>query len=462
VRQLVNAMIVAAEPEGITRGSVIQAWTAKTQSITTTLQALRDQTSPGTLQVAPSGLATNQISPLLPGIADIYVGSLDLPYYQIAATSPNDAAAITGFWQGPGGSTLTRFNPLPVERSTQTVPVLMTLPNASSGLTQPENGWPIALFVHGLTADRTNILGIADSMAQAGFAVIGIDLPLHGVTDPANPLMGNERTFDLDLVNNDTGAPGPDGIIDGSGTHFFSPQFLLATRDNLRQGVADLLVLSASLDSIAGVTLNTSSKALIAHSLGGALATPLLALDDSFTSTTLGMPAAGLTRTLVDSGSFGPPFLAGLAAAGLNQGTPEFEQFITAAQAVVDSGDAINYATTAAVNSPIHLIEVVGNGSDVPPDQTVSNSIATAPLSGTEPLARLLGLDPANPTSASISGSGIVQFIAGSHSSLISPAASLAATVEMQTQVATFAASGGTSLVITDTSVIRGAGTSGN
>ncbi|MBX2823450.1 MAG: lipase, partial [Gammaproteobacteria bacterium] len=271
-----------------------------------------------------------------------------------------------------------------------------------------------------------------------------------------------ERTFDLDLVNNDTNAPGPDGQIDSSGTHYYSPQYLLATRDNLRQSVADLFVLNASLDTAAGVSLNTAKKTLIGHSLGGTTATVFLAFEDSITATTLGMPAAGLTRLLINSPSFGPALLAGLSAAGLEQGTAEFEQLVTAIQTAIESGDAINFGAAAAANSPIHMIEVVGDGADVLPDQTVPNSVATAPLSGSNPLARALGFDPANPTSVSSSGSALIQFIAGDHGSLVSPAASLAATVEMQTQMATFSATGGASLPITDTSVIRGAATGGN
>ena len=39
-------------------------------------------------------------------------------------------------------------------------------------------------------------------------------------------------------------------------------------------------------------------------------------------------------------------------------------------------------------------------------------------------------------------GSGYVNFVAGDHSSLLSPASSAAATVEMQTEVATFTVTG--------------------
>ncbi|MEJ1960545.1 MAG: hypothetical protein WDO56_02915 [Gammaproteobacteria bacterium] len=50
-------------------------------------------------------------------------------------------------------------------------------------------------------------------------SVVSIDLPLHGIggaTAAANPFYdaANERSFNLDLVNNDTLASGPDGKID--------------------------------------------------------------------------------------------------------------------------------------------------------------------------------------------------------------------------------------------------------
>ena len=75
-------------------------------------------------------------------------------------------------------------------------------------------------------------LAVVPALAQAGFVTIAIDLPLHGVSaDTANPtnpmnllyknqafsgtpaaaLVTGERTFDVDFINNSTGAAGPDG-----------------------------------------------------------------------------------------------------------------------------------------------------------------------------------------------------------------------------------------------------------
>src|SRR5699024_11958342 len=75
--------------------------------------------------------------------------------------------------------------------------------------------------------------------AEAGIRdrnVTGVQTCALPISDQTSPLyIGNtpfaaaamERTFDLDLQNNDSGAPGPDGIIDDSGAWFINLQSLL-------------------------------------------------------------------------------------------------------------------------------------------------------------------------------------------------------------------------------------------
>ncbi|MEM7259823.1 MAG: lipase, partial [Pseudomonadota bacterium] len=440
VRLLTNSILAAVAAEGVDASTVVQAWSFKTQSITPVMQAVKSASSAAAIAIAPTGLNTSNVVESLPGIADIYIGTIDLPYYRTAPANANDPAGITSFWQTADGGNVTRFNPTPVATSVQTVPVLMTVPNAASGNVVPANGWPVTIFVHGVTSDRSAMIAIADAMAQAGFAMIAIDQPMHGITDATSPLFAantpfeeTERTFDIDLVNNETGAPGPDGLADSSGRHFYSPLYLLATRDNLRQSVADLFVLSDSIANITTVPVDASRKSVIGHSLGGAAVTPFLAFDTTISAATLGMPAAGLVGTTISSESFGPAIIAGLAAAGVEEGTADFEAFKVAAQTVVDSGDAINFGAQAAQNVPIHMIEVIG-------DTTVKNNVPGSPLVGTDALARVMGLPQ---TSADTTESAIVKFTAGNHVSLLSPEASLAATLEMQAQTAAFAASNG-------------------
>jgi hypothetical protein len=51
--------------------------------------------------------------------------------------------------------------------------------------------------------------------------------------------------------------------------------------------------------------------------------------------------------------------------------------------------------------------------------------------------------------------SGIVRFTAGGHSSLFNPAINPAVTQEMQRQTVTYAASAGSTILITDTTVVQ-------
>lgn len=451
VRQLTNAMF-AAVAEEVDTSTIVQAFSFKTQSITPVMQAVKSASSAQPITIAPTGLNTKNVNDALAGIADIYIGTLDIPYYRTAPANANDIAGINSYWQGQADSPLTRFNPTPVAKSVQTIPVLMTVPNANSGNAVPDGGWPVTIFVHGITRNRSDLLAVADSLAQAGIASIAIDLPMHGITDDTNslsaavsPFNDTERTFAIDLVNNESGASGPDGIVDDSGRHFYSPLYLLATRDNLRQSAADLMVLSASIANITAVQVNSSRKTIIGYSLGGAAATPFMAFADSINAASLAMPAAGLVGTTIASEAFGPAIIAGLSASGIEEGTAAFEQFKVAAQTVVDSGDAINFGAMAAQNMPIHITEVIG-------DTTVPNAVAGAPLVGTSALARVMGLAA---TSQDTTESAIVRFTEGDHGTLLSPESSLAATVEMQTQIATFAASSGGLIKVTNADVVQ-------
>jgi hypothetical protein len=119
-----------------------------------------------------------------------------------------------------------------------------------------------------------------------------------------------------------------------------------------------------------------------------------------------------------------------------------------AAQQVIDPVDPINYGFASLTNS-ILLHEVIG-------DTVVPNSVPGAPLSGTEPLIRVLGLETIVATTTDPDGiRGAVRFIEGNHGSLLDPSASRDATVEMQGQMASMLVSGGTTVVVSDTSVIR-------
>jgi len=470
VQQITRSHLAISDAIGVPSDSVVLSWTFNVQSIRETLQAVKDNTTAQPFFAAKfAGATTSTLNPAAAGKADIWNGTLDIPYFQTAVGDGGASDALDGFWTGPEGSLLTRFNPMPVATGTETIPVLISVPNATSaqGGVMPAEGWPVAIFQHGITQDRTNLIAIADSMADAGFAVVAIDMPMHGIVSSENPLNAaatpypndRERHFEIDAANNsDPADQNPDGQIDASGSHFYQLTNLANSRDNLRQAVSDLLVLSASVGGVQkanpedpAILFDTSRKAFIGHSLGGIVGSVYLSYDDTINSATLAMAGSGIARLLAGSENFGPVINGGLAANGAPVGSPQYDQFLLAAQTLIDSGDPANHMQALAIaGTPIHFIEVIG-------DATVPNAVAGAPFSGTDPMAALLGLQPVSTTT---NGGGLVRFTAGGHGSILDPTASLEATVEMQTQMAVFAATNGTVLQITDSSVIEQPGAS--
>jgi len=498
LRQLVNFQEAAAAGAGIPRENIVLSWVATTQSITPVMQTLRAITQPGAVVLAPTGLNIQQAIPSLPPIADIVVGFIDLPYYLEAPSTQNPTAPLTTFWKGAACGTvaacggalgannpstfLTFLNTRPLATGTVRVPVLMTVPNAASGRTKPANGWPLVIFQHGITRNRSDGLAISATLASQGFAMVSIDQPLHGIT-PADTALApfrvnntpffaagtRERTFDVDFVNNATGAPGADGNPDASGTHSINLSSLLTSRDNNRQAIADLFVLRASVpnmsvDGDATGDFDNSNVSFVGQSLGSMVGTGFVAFEPTVNVAVLSVPGGGIAQLLNGSPTFGPVIRAGLAGNGVIAGTSAFDRFMGAAQQVVDSADPVNFAGFAA-NKRILLHEVVGGGALTGggtslPDQVIPNAVAGAPLAGTEPLIRAFGFASITGTTANAAGvRGAVRFIQGNHGSILQPGAAtaeaLAATVEMQGQMASFLVSGGTAVQVANPTVIR-------
>ena len=458
---LIANMEAIAASQGVDKDKIILTWSFTTQSISPVLSTLASNATAGAIVIAPTGKTTNDISTVLPGIADVSIGTLDVPYYLERPSAANPVAPRTGSWKGAGNSSLTRFNTTPIANSTLTTPVIMTTPNANSGQTMPNAGWPIVIYQHGITRVRTDMLGYADAMAQAGFAVIAIDLPLHGITDSTSPLHADntpfpndvEPTFGIDFLDNTSGAPVPDGIVDGSGDNFINLTNLLTSRDNIRQGVANLLVLRQSLKDIPNIDANRVG--FVAHSLGGVVGVPFLGVEGKSLPSSLVTTGASISTILKDSAVYGPIVKGGLAALGVTG--DNYSKFLLGAQWILDSADPVNYAMDAADIHPIHLIEVVGDGgADHLADLTVPNS-------STEILAGLVGAtaasDPVN--AVSVGSPKIVRFTQGHHSTILDPTRGAPAGTtylnvytEMHSQLVKFQANNGTAVVISDDSII--------
>ena len=404
----VSEAVVAASDADIEVSDIIQSWSFTTQSTGDVLEQVRTDIRAGAVP-ATALVDSGTDSPL--NAADIWVGTIDVPYYLTAASSVNGTEPLTEFWQGVGGSILSQFNVNAVSTSTETIPLMVSVPKSA----MPGAGYPVVMYQHGITTNRTTLLAVADALAAAGLAAVAIDMPLHGVT--GNETNGTEafktdmeRTFDLDLLTQDattgaTTAATPDTVTDSSGSHYINLSNLQTLRDNLRQSVSDLFAVNYALDDLtAGAsTFDTSRIYLVGHSLGAMVGTTFAALEPTVRDTVFAFGGGSLAKIIDGSSSFSPTLVAGLAAQGIAKGTPDFESFVGAAQTVIDTADPINFATDlVAKGDGILFFEIVG-GNSSPSDLTVPNTVpdgndtsntVPAPLAGTDPMLALMGLLP--------------------------------------------------------------------
>lgn len=408
---------------------------------------------------------------------------------------------------------LTKVSPVPAPAGsnadgTETLSVQVTVPDETvigilaslsdqvNPVTKPATGWPVVVIQHGITSKKEDVLAVAGALSLAGFATVAIDHPLHG---------SRGYVIDGQTINASSG-------FGGSPTDYLNLASLVSARDNLRQSIVDTLGLRLGLNAVVDLTggsvdLDQNNVYFVGQSLGSitgigtvsnankSLGGDLAAFDGmfEFKAAVLSVPGGGVAGFLLDSPSFGPlikgnllaassadfqaflgqyaaengippaqavapaflAFEAGLSAAQLAEIGGTFSAFAFAAQTIIDSADPNNYAALLASNTPVLMHEVVGGGTNddgsvALPDQVIPNT-TSLPLAGTEPLAALMGLSGVSSTTQ---GNGLVRFIVGGHGSLLNPSDSLAATTEMQLQTITFLATQGSTIAVSDTSVV--------
>jgi hypothetical protein len=446
------------------------------------------------------------------GVGSLYTGFIKLPYYLTTPDTTMKMSYTQDSWvadQTLGGVLTSKlpegapslppvdaddmtYNvtyryPFAAQKSAESVPLQVTLPEPtfvppSFGVdcqTARPSGYPVVIYIHGITSDRASVVALAHSLASVCVATVAIDLPLHGITS-GSPFAALGAENFAPLYGADAPSERHFGDPAGSGGQFINLAVLNNTRDNMRQSVMDLLNLNASLDSIsttlgdAGLgTLDTSNVKAVGASLGGIVGTVFTTVNQmaigaegsvGFASNLkplsgLVVSAGGsqLTQILNNSQTFGPVIEAGLSAAGVQKGTTNFERFLYVAQSAVDSGDPVNFAETlGSLGVPVLVQQVVGGGDAsalgdakvYTADKVVPNSAAGAPLAGTTPLAALLGAGQVGPGPVDVSAANaLVNLTIGHHASLLRPNevsgetptnGENVATAELQTQVASF------------------------
>ncbi|HFK2926878.1 TPA: VolA/Pla-1 family phospholipase [Aeromonas hydrophila] len=407
-----------------------------------------------------------------------------------------EASKLIGVTLTSGGKPLDaeqnigRFNPLPMLEEVQSVPMRVFAKDALNTITD------VIIYQHGVTSVKENAYALALGQIYAGMqagkkvALVVIDHPLHGERGFA--LSGSMAT----VTTSDNPTP------------YLNLSYLTVARDNLKQSVADLLGLrlAVGLANVKGAigTAGSLKVHFLGHSLGAISGTNLLAVANQpignaqadalfkFDTGGLAMPGGGIAPLLLNSPTFGPTIKMGVLTSGsaelkagftayasncktavptcfVNEFLPSLsttqqaaaastlQSYSFAAQSVLDSADPINLGRGIQSSFPLFATEIVGDGALSLSDQVIPNSIASAPLGGTEPLFKVLALQPLTATGAA--SHNAARFVAGGHSSLLAPDENFDpsgdVTTEMQSQFASFFMSGGTAVKVINGSLLK-------
>ncbi|MFQ5478168.1 MAG: hypothetical protein ACE5E4_06085 [Candidatus Binatia bacterium] len=279
---------------------------------------------------------------------------------------------------------------LPDIQLTPRIPFTVVVPNVAS----PPSGYPIIINQHGLGGERELVALFADTLAEAGFASIGIDAVAHGYRyhDPEGISVLNGNGAD-GASNFFGGTVAPDGFADfgffGLPLAAVTTQLgffngftnLVGTRDNFRQTCVDLmqlvrLIQSGSIDTALGVNIDETNIFYVGHSLGGIMGSCLAAFEPDIKAFVLNAAGGGLLNQLLLNSSIGAGALDslqriyGLDRANVLDGV---SLFASLGQTLLDAGDPITKAphwiADPLVGGPRNLMLIVDHQDEVVPNQ---------------------------------------------------------------------------------------------
>src|SRR5690554_3558604 len=297
-----------------------------------------------------TAIVTSQVASLSSGGA-IYQGGLSIPNYLPASEAGKadsalgtwvasaDAATALGLDAAPtdvdGSTNVTYRFPFAEKVSDNVIPVFATLPATSECGAKPSDGWPVAIYQHGITVDRTAGVLVGNALAQACVAMVAIDHTMHGVA-PGNATdllfsvntiaegavdgsgsptalaakspfavaragaAGQGSTFFASLKerHNNVGknaaqanvemkfaSAGATADVGASGDLYINLQNFARTRDAMRQTVLDLMNLNATIgdmdvDADGNSDFDASKVYFVGHSLGAIIGTTFVAVNN--------------------------------------------------------------------------------------------------------------------------------------------------------------------------------------
>jgi hypothetical protein len=229
---------------------------------------------------------------------------------------------------------------------TRTVPFMFLAPITPA----PASGYPVVIFQHGIGGQKEQMVAMANAACSAGYAVIAIDIPLHG-----------------DLANGKAAAEWA--------SNFISLPSNLNTRTNVQQAGFNLwrlerMLLQPTVDpssfqakiAAAGKPISPSGadRRYVSISLGSIVGSYFLAGNSNQTGGSnmkalFSVPGGRLAYLLRDSPTFAPVINEGLRQSGVIVGTPTYNQFFTLVQNVTDSTDPAYMTFPISATAPSRL-----------------------------------------------------------------------------------------------------------
>lgn len=340
-------------PLGISRSQVAAASFFTTGSATATLRSIRDQikaASPPSVNfnLGSSGektvFALNTVTglswnvqvltsgPLVPTSLNANLGALQV--------FPGSVSAVAfGAFNGQHWQNGNVFIPQ--------VPTLHTVPSQGSEQiffnlfipsgTQPANGWPVAIFGHGLSDSKQGgVFAIASTLAHNGIASIAINMVGHGF-GPNSTLTVAQGATSTTLSEGGRGfdqdGNGQITASEGSSTFVASPQATVTSRDSIQQTVADLMQLVRTIQGGIDVDgdglpdLDSSRIYYCGQSFGGVYGTIFLGIEPGVRAGVANVPGGSIIDIVRLSPSFQlllTQLLAVRTPSLLNAGPPLF------------------------------------------------------------------------------------------------------------------------------------------
>jgi len=290
-----------------------------------------------------------------------------------------------------------------VTTRSEEVPFTLTVPASAAGPV------PVVVFQHGLGAERSTMLGLADVLAGSGYAVLAIDIPFHGM---------RASVAEPDVRHNYGGGDGPDGFGDVTGQDIyldflgvvdsegplapFHPNYV---RDALRQSVVDLMsavrlvregdwTALRSLPGLESLAFADEPLAFVGVSLGGIIGTVFVASEPEVGAAVLNVTGGDLTRLTERSPTFGPLFLPILLPRlGLDPAMVDptvypgsFHPEVAIYQTLLDRGDSMAFAPLLMTQNRHLLFQMAIDDEVVPNSATEALARASgSPIVDAEP-----------------------------------------------------------------------------